>query len=854
VPGVRFGNIFLGPQPLRSTFEEYTNTAHDTVTPVPHQYVAAYLWYRQQFRADALVHIGRHGTLEWLPGKQIAQAGWDTSEVLLGDLPNPYYYIVDGDSEAIQAKRRGAAVLISHLTPMIVNGGNLPEFQTLHAALENLERTEGTSAELALAYRDTAMKEIRQLKLDRQLGINLEATDWSEVEERVHRFLHDTETNTLPLGLHTVGEAPPERNQREGLAAFLGYGFDESEAPLVAGDLQAWADAVFEGRTPEISPRFAAALRDKIEQALVEGRAWVANLRQSPTLELDGLITVLAGRHLPTAPFGNPMQVPASLPTGRNEHSSDTALIPTKAAWTVGRKMADEFIATYRKQHKAYPDKISQVLWSGETLRHQGAFESMALALMGVEPIWNARSIVDNLRLIPDAELGRPRVDVIFTISGIYRDGMPEKVLLLDRAARLAASAGDNAISRHDREVAASLQRDGVAADVAAQIARARVFGNKPGAYGVGVSQLVEQSRDADGRTDDVGNIFMHYTNFAFSSEVWGGTAKGALASHLKGNQAVVFSRTSSLYGAVDNDDVYQYFGGLSVASKTVNRVAPDMFIHNLRKAGSESMTDLKGWLASELNTRNWNPKWLTEMQRSGYGGAREMAKSMEYLYGFQATSAEQVDGTFWQNSYDVLVADKHGLGLDEFFKRTNPHAQQSILARMLEVDRQGSYAFSDEDRSNLVRMYVESVARFGVSCSANTCGNLEVHRYVGQQSGLVPGLGQQQLQQFGERLAHATGWSAKEFSAAPAAMTSGIRAANARQAAAAAAAAAPPPPAPPPAPASPEVSGFKLEERITQMADAVPVSPWPFLAIALAVAAGVLREVRRRDATGASA
>jgi cobaltochelatase CobN len=467
----------------------------------------------------------------------------------------------------------------------------------------------------------------------------------------------------------------------------------------------------------------------------------------------------------------------------------------------------------------------------------------MALALMGVEPIWNARGVVDNLRLIPDSELDRPRVDVIFTISGIYRDGLPEKVLLLDRAARLAASAGDNPISRHDREVAVALRSGGVAADVASQIARARVFGNKPGSYGVGVQQMVEQSKDADGHTDDLASVYMHYTNYAFSSEVWGGTAAAGLASHLKGNQAVLFSRTSSLYGAIDNDDVYQYFGGLSVASKAVNRFAPEMYIHNLRKAGSESMTDLKGWLASELNVRNWNPKWLAEMQRSGYAGAREMAKSMEHLYGFQATSAEQVDGTFWQNSYDVLVADKHGLGLDAFFKRVNPHAQQSILARMLEVDRQGSYTFAEEDRSNLVRMYVESVARFGVSCTANTCGNMKVHQHIGQEVALHPGLGREQLERFGLRVARATGWNARDFPSAPVAIRTGMRAAS-----------APPleatePPASPPPPAPPAVTGFKLQDTVTRFADSAsrPMSPWVFLGIALAVGLGALREARRQ-------
>lgn len=550
----------------------------------------------------------------------------------------------------------------------------------------------------------------------------------------------------------------------------------------------------------------------------------------------------MAGRYIPSAPLGDPLRVPGSMPTGRNEHGSDGALIPTKAAWSVGRRMADEFIAKYRKQHGSYPDKISQVLWYGETSRHQGALESMAFALMGVEPIWNARGVVDGLRLMSDAELGRPRVDVLFTSSGIYRDGFPEKVLLLDRAARMAASAGDNAISRHDREVAEALRAGGITADVASQMSRARIFGNKPSSYGVGVSQLVEQSKDADGRTDDLGNTYMHYMNYAFSSEVWGASAEGALASHVKGNQAVVFSRANILNGALDNDDMYQYFGGLSVASKTVNRVAPDMYVNNLRKAGAESVTDLRSWLASELATRNWNPKWLKEMQRSGYAGAREMAKEMEYLYGFQATSAEQMDGTFWQNSYDVLVADKHGLGLDEFFKSSNPHAQQSILARMLEVDRQGSYKFSEADRANLVQKYVESVARYGVSCTANTCGNLEVHQYIGEQAGLVAGLGRQELQRFGRRVARATGWTPKDFASAAAPLVEGVRAANVP-------APAPPPPVPAPA-APPDVTGFRIEEQQSQVATATaPFTPWPYAAILLAIAAGMLLERRKRYA-----
>jgi cobaltochelatase CobN len=254
------------------------------------------------------------------------------------------------------------------------------------------------------------------------------------------------------------------------------------------------------------------------------------------------------------------------------------------------------------------PDFSPYFMWT--------TMESMALYLMGIEPVWNPRGVVNDLRLIPDAELGRPRVDVVFSISAIYRDGMSDKVLLLNRAARMAAAAGDNAISRHDREVAESLRKSSVDGEMAGKIARARVFGNKPGQYGVGLDKMVEQSKDA-GNTQGLADVYFHYMSFAFSSEVWGQTAPKALESHLAGNEAVLFSRSTNLYGILDNDDTYQYVGGLNLATKVANHgAAPEFYIHNLRKPGSESLVDVKTWLANELNGRQWNPKWIVRYRK----------------------------------------------------------------------------------------------------------------------------------------------------------------------------------------------------------------------------------------------
>ncbi len=843
IPGARYGNVFMGVQPLRATFDRIIDTTHDTTVPVPHSYVAAYMWYRHVFKADAIVHIGRHGTLEWLPGKQVAQAGWDHSEAMLGDIPNPYYYIMDGDGESLQAMRRSAAVMISHLTPLILGGGMREELRPLNQALEQLREKRDTQATLADQYWQTVKAEAIKLKLDTQLRLNLDDPDISESQAKLMKFVGEVLDGPIPAGIHSLGVLPSEAVQKEALGEFIKFGFQEPEIPKIRAELPKWAEAVFEGREPALEGKYEPKLRDKIYTQIASAKPWITNLRLSATREVDAIVEVLRGRYLPSSPLGEPLRVPAGLPTGRKQFGFDPTLIPTKEAWALGRQMADETLARFRKEKGGFPDKVSMMLWYGETDSHHGAMESMALHLMGIELQWNARNQVDNIRLIPDKEMKHPRVNVVFNISGIYRDGFGDKINLLDRASRLAASAGDNAISRHDKEVAKALIAQGVDKKQAERIARARVFGNKPGSYSIGVDRMVESSRDA-GNDAGLANLYLHYMNSAFSEETWGEEVPKGLEEHLKGNQSVLFSRTSNLYGVLDNDDTYSYAGGMSAATKFVNGgKAPEFYIHNLRKPGAENMVDLKTFLATEMNQRLWNPKWIEHMKGSGYAGAREMFREVEHLYGFQATTKESMEGSFWQNTFDVYVADKHGMELEKFFEKENPHARQNQLARMLEVDRQGSYKFNERDKATLVREYVKSVAKNGVACSANTCGNQKLQQHVAASAALVSGLGDMELKQFGQVLAKATRWAPNVMAAAPAAVREGMKEAQK---------AAPRPPAPvlrplAPRPASkPDVTGFAIKETVMKLAkesagDGLPVE-WGWLlvlAVLLTIGAG---------------
>ncbi|MBS1825017.1 MAG: cobaltochelatase subunit CobN [Acidobacteria bacterium] len=727
IPGIRYGNVFLGPQLLRASFKEYTNVQHSTTLPPHHGYVAAYLYYRHQLGVDAVVHMGRHGTLEWLPGKGVGQAGWDCSEVILGDLPNAYYYIMDGDGEAIQARRRSAAVDISHLTPMLTPAGSQARFATLSDALAKWSQSRDASPLLAEQYATQAIDEAKRLDLIKQL--NLDNAEPAIALPRIEQFLETAEESPIPLGLPTLGEMPTPDRQFAGLQAFLESAFRDADLKIVRSATPAWSQAIFHQSKPDIPAAWSQALRDKAARAIDDGHTWLRNVQDSPSRELAMLPLVLSGGFEPSGLAGDPLRSPASLPAGRNLHQGDPATWPTPAAWELGKTLATQLLHRHKTDHGKFPERISMVLWQGETGRHEGAMEAQALYLMGVAPEWNSRGAVDRLKLIPDAELKRPRVNVVFTVSGLYRDGLQEKIILLDRAARLAASAGDNPLSRMNREVEKSLTDGGMPADQAKEFAGARVFTTAPGNYGFGLQQFVEQSRDKD-EPDTMAQLYLSRMNFVYSEKSWGANVPKLLQNHLRGNESIVHSRSSNLYGAVDNDDVYQWMGGLRVASAAAG-AKPELFINNMRKKGEERLEDARSFIATELNARNWNPRWIQEMQKEGYSGAREMMKANEYLYGWQATAPETISPTVWQKMYDVYVADQYNLGMRKFFEQSNPAARQQMVARLLEVDRQGTYQFNPADRQRLVMEYVRLVSKNGAACSANVCGNRRLQQAV---------------------------------------------------------------------------------------------------------------------------
>ncbi len=732
LPVQQQGQVLLAPQPLRTTFEQASDPSHEKVTPPPHQYIAFYLWLQHEWRADALVHLGRHGTLEWLPGKQTALAPEDAVSVLLGGLPNFNVYVMDGGGEAIQAKRRGLATLISHLTPMIWRAGGRADLETLHQSFHTLmDRADELSPEIAAEYERVTRAEVVRLGLDRQLNLDMHA-DVRAMAPALHRFLHDIENAPVPAGLPVFGQSPREDQLREAVSAYLFAAFPRTMHDDVEAQVPAWAEAFLAGPDIDLdglNPETAAVLT-RVRDSL---QSWVQLLRESGRAEMEGLLAALRGAHVPSRLLGDPLRKPEALPTGGNLHAVDSARIPTEAAWRVGQKMADEFLERYRAGHGVPPKRVSLVLWYGETERQQGAMESMAMALLGVRPIWNQQGMLEDLQLIEREELGRDRVDVVFTVSGNYRDGFPDKLQLLDRAVRLAALSADGIVAARDRELAAALEVQGIDPEEAARQSRTRVFSAKPGAYGVGVQYLVEKSGGGDS-ADQIAALYTANMGFGYSADRWGTASGAAFSANLRSIDAVQFSRSSNLYGSLDNDDTYQYVGGLRTAITQAAARAPEVYLHDLRQTGTERMVSLREWLAVELHSRQFNPAWIQEMQKSGYAGAREMSKEIEHLYGFQKTTPDHLDAQTWQTVMDVFVKDSYSLGLKRFFEEQNPHARQTVLARLLEIDRQGIQRFSAADRQMLLTEYARSVATDGAACSAQICGNEVLRGHIAQE------------------------------------------------------------------------------------------------------------------------
>ncbi len=760
IPHMRLGNAILLPQPSRFELGRTVDgelrkerIGHRSAVPLSHRYLATYLWIRETFGAHALVHFGTHGSVEWAPGKQRGLSRDDDPWLALGAVPNVYPYIMDNLGEAITAKRRGRGLMISHLTPMFTPAGFRPGLHAMHDLMHDWETIdEGV-------IRDEVEKQLIDAfvehALDKDLGVTPEeiAADFEGFMESLHPYLDDIAQTAQPQGLAVFGEIPNETRRlgmimqmlRKPLIDGLGEDIDEvflldaTKVPdsrparwlrLALEDAEA-ASTLDLRRIDKLSSGDPSSVPNRAEDkrldpAVLLGlaeRAQALHQSLSTNGEIDSLIAALDGQHLPASYGGDPVRNPESLPTGRNLYGFDPARVPTRQAFEVGCRVFDQWLEQYRAEHGGEnPDTVAFSLWAGETMRHQGILESEALYALGVRPVWDDGGRVIGTERISRAELGRPRVDVVLSVTGSYRDQFPRVMAWMDEAIEeLASDASDgNAIAAAAEAQMKRLVEGGETEERARSLANRRIFSNEPGMYGTGLNHAVDaselwQDQSRGGGDEEMASLFVDRMGHVFGGGLEGAAAPGLFSAALGRVDAVLTSRSSHTYGVLTSDDPFAYIGGLSLAARLSSTnedgTPPDMYFQNMRDASEVINDPAARAIAKELQTRYLHPQWIESQQAEGYAGTLQVLKATQFLWGWQAIAPETIREDQWQSIFDVYVEDQYDLGTVEWLSAKNQGAWAETLGRMLDAVRLDYWTPSEATTQRLTEAYQQATS-----------------------------------------------------------------------------------------------------------------------------------------------
>lgn len=720
IPAVRYGNILFTPQPSRGWEQDAKKLYHDVTIAPHHQYIAFYLWLKNEFQADAIAHIGTHGTHEWLSGKEVGFTDEDPPEALIQDLPNIYPYIVDDVGEGLQAKRRGMAVIIDHMTPPFDKAGMNKELKELAALINDYNTAKDKSPSLAQAKFD----EINSLAKKTGILTDLKFKEIKTAEdiEELEHYIKDIAEKQTPFGLHTFGKSPDEKYRKTTAEAIL---------------------SIEKGLSKEEREKRIAELQDRILKGAQR--------------ELDSFVAALSGKYIPAGQGNDPIRNPDSLPTGKNFYSFDPTKIPSKGTYEMGVKLAKELIEGYKQRHGIYPDKLTFNLWAVETIRHEGVMDSQIMYLMGIKPKWDERGRVIGVEAIPRNELGRQRIDVTMVPTGLYRDLFSNLMALLDKAVTLAKEQveEDNLVRQNVLKTKKMLMEKGIDEEKAERLATVRIFTEPPGAYGTGLSNVIPLSNTWDNEKHVIDVFFMRMSHM-FGQGFWGNKVRSEelgvksdedvsltiFKNALSGSKMAVHSRSSNVYATLDNDDVFQYLGGTAMAIRVLDGKTPEVYITNMSNPKMPKQETLERVMGREMRSRYLNPEWIKAMMKEGYAGARFVDKVVEHLWGWQVTVPEAVDSAKWNEMYETYVLDRNGLNIKEMFRKSkNMWAYQSIVARMLETVRKDYWKADKKVVETLAKEYAESVKEVGLACCDHTCNNPQLTAFTASTLMSVPGL-----------------------------------------------------------------------------------------------------------------
>lgn len=723
IAGLQLGNIFVGIQPARGYDLDPALNYHAPDLEPPHAYLAFYAWLRQGFQAQAVVDVGKHGNLEWLPGKSVALSQNCYPEAVFGPFPHLYPFIVNDPGEGAQAKRRAQAVIVDHLTPPLTRAELYGPLQQLEGLIDEYYEAQSLDPNRLPILRDRITTLVRQENLDRDLGLDLtptpEADRLAELLNQADGYLCELKEAQIRDGLHIFGRCPQGRQLRDlvvaltrhpaggqpGLTRALAQDWGLAFDPLTVDPTQStpntpyrnagdWVAALEEEAATLVDQVIAGKQSEVGKPATLRQLKWISD-RLLPSLlqtgqEIFHLLRGLEGRYIPSGPSGAPSRGrPEVLPTGRNFYSVDIRAIPTETAWQVGRKAAEALIERYSQENGEYPRTLGLSVWGTATMRTGGDDLAEALALLGVQPIWEgvSRRVID-FEILPLSILGRPRVDVTLRISGFFRDAFPNLIELFDQAvaavAALEEPPAQNPLAAQVRQETHHWQGKGMTPEAAQQRSRYRIFGSKPGAYGAGLQGLVEaQNWSSD---QDLAQAYINWSSYAYSGQAEGRAAPEAFEQRLQSLQIVLQNQDNREHDLLDSDDYYQFQGGLTAAVRSLSGQNPHTYFGDHSLPEHPRIRSLQAEIARVYRSRVINPKWIQGALRHGYKGAFEMAATVDYLFAYDAT-AQCVEDHMYEGIAATYLFDP---AVQDFVQQSNPWALRDMSERLLEAHQRG--------------------------------------------------------------------------------------------------------------------------------------------------------------------
>jgi cobaltochelatase CobN len=734
---LEFGNVVVGVQPARGYNIDPTETYHSPDLVPPHNYLAFYFWLRHGFGAQAITHMGKHGNLEWLPGKALALSETCTPEVVLGPMPHIYPFIVNDPGEGTQAKRRAQAVIIDHLTPPLTRAETYGPLRDLEALVDEYFEAAGVDPRRISHLRREILSLSQASGLDKDVGMS---GDEDGDLAKLDAYLCELKEAQIRDGLHIFGQSPQDGLARDLVSALVrvprgqGQGADASLIRALAADLDFdTLDEVTETRFDPLDCDMAATWSGPRPACLqdLSQDSWRSNGDTVERLELlalnlidgadapgpksaavqqgirghvapivdacgpaegAGLLTALAGQFVAPGPSGAPTRGRLdTLPTGRNFFSVDSRAVPTPTAWALGWKSANLLIEKHLQTHGDWPRTMLLTAWGTANMRTGGDDIAQCLALMGVKPRWDAANRrVTGFEVLPQSVLGRPRVDVTLRVSGFFRDAFPQLIALVDSAARAVMALDE---PKDLNPAAARARSEGGEGQF-------RVFGSKPGAYGAGLQAMIDER--LWGNKADLAEAYLEWGSYAYGKDAEGSAARSSFETRLSQVEAIVQNQDNREHDLLDSDDYYQFEGGAAAAVSTLQGEDRMIYHNDHSRPERPVIRTLDEEIGRVVRSRVVNPKWIDGVKRHGYKGAFEIAATVDYMFAFAATT-----GAVKSHHFDLV----HAAFLEdddtrEFIREHNEPALREIAQRLEEAIERDLWT----PRSNSARALIESL------------------------------------------------------------------------------------------------------------------------------------------------